>query len=60
VARLERDSRRQSQLKNSYANGMQLARYAEQWLGLVWREWLTRSLLNRYLEGRTYLRPARH
>jgi putative ATP-binding cassette transporter len=37
---------------------MQLARYAEQWLGLVWREWLTRSFINRYLEGRTYLRPA--
>jgi putative ATP-binding cassette transporter len=32
------------------------ARYAEQWLGLVWREWLTRRLLDRYLAGRTYLR----
>ncbi len=35
------------------------ARYAEQWLGLAWREWLTRRLLDRYLAGRTYLRLAR-
>jgi putative ATP-binding cassette transporter len=34
------------------------ARYAEQWLGLVWREWLTRCFLDRYLAGRTYLRLA--
>jgi putative ATP-binding cassette transporter len=34
------------------------ARYAEQWLGLVWREWLTRLLLDRYLAGRAYLRLA--
>src|SRR5262249_36787622 len=33
-----------------------LARYAEQWLGLVWREWLTRRFLDRYLAGRAYLR----
>src|SRR5437588_5676336 len=32
------------------------ARYVEQWLGLVWRDWLTRRLLERYLAGRTYLR----
>jgi vitamin B12/bleomycin/antimicrobial peptide transport system ATP-binding/permease protein len=35
-----------------------LARYAEQWLGLVWRDWLTRRFLDRYLAGRTYLRLA--
>jgi putative ATP-binding cassette transporter len=35
-----------------------LARYTEQWLGLAWREWLTRSFLNRYMAGRTYLRLA--
>lgn len=35
-----------------------LARYAEQWLGLVWRQWLTRRLLDRYLAGRAYLRLA--
>jgi hypothetical protein len=35
-----------------------LSRYAEQWLGLVWREWLTRRLLDRYLAGRAYLRLA--
>jgi putative ATP-binding cassette transporter len=35
-----------------------LARYAEQWLGVVWREWLTRRLLDRYLAGRAYLRLA--
>jgi putative ATP-binding cassette transporter len=34
------------------------ALYAEQRLGLVWREWLTRRLLDRYLAGRTYLRLA--
>jgi putative ATP-binding cassette transporter len=34
------------------------ARYAEQQLGLVWRQWLTRRLLDRYLAGRTYLRLA--
>jgi putative ATP-binding cassette transporter len=33
-----------------------LARYAEQWLGLLWREWLTRRFLDRYLAGRAYLR----
>jgi putative ATP-binding cassette transporter len=35
-----------------------LARYAEYWLGLVWRDWLTRRLLDRYLADRTYLRLA--
>jgi putative ATP-binding cassette transporter len=35
-----------------------LARYAEQWLGVVWREWLTRRFLDRYLAGRAYLRLA--
>jgi ABC-type uncharacterized transport system fused permease/ATPase subunit len=35
-----------------------LARYAEQWLGLIWRDWLTRRLLDRYLAGRTYLQLA--
>jgi putative ATP-binding cassette transporter len=34
------------------------ARYAEQWLGLVWREWLTRRFLDRYLAARAYLRLA--
>jgi putative ATP-binding cassette transporter len=34
------------------------ARYAEQWLGVVWREWLTRCLLDRYLASRAYLRLA--
>lgn len=34
------------------------ARYAEQWLGLVWREWLTRRFLDRYLAGRAYFRLA--
>jgi putative ATP-binding cassette transporter len=33
-----------------------LARYAEQRLGLVWRQWLTRRFLDRYLAGRAYLR----
>jgi putative ATP-binding cassette transporter len=35
-----------------------LATYAQQWLGLLWREWLTRRLLDRYLANRTYLRLA--
>lgn len=35
-----------------------LARYAQQWLGVVWREWLTRRFLDRYLAGRAYLRLA--
>lgn len=35
-----------------------LARYAEKWLGLVWRDWLTRRFLDRYLAGRAYLRLA--
>jgi putative ATP-binding cassette transporter len=30
------------------------ARYAEESLGLVWREWLTCRLLDRYLTGRVY------
>ena len=33
-----------------------LGRYAEQRLGLVWRQWLTRRFLDRYLAGRAYLR----
>jgi putative ATP-binding cassette transporter len=32
------------------------ARYAEQWLWLVWRKWLTGRFLDRYLASRTYLR----
>src|SRR5205807_815736 len=32
--------------------------YVEQWLGLMWRDWLTRRLLDRYLAGRAYLRLA--
>jgi putative ATP-binding cassette transporter len=36
-----------------------LATYVQQRLGLLWREWLTRRLLDRYLVGRTYLRLAR-
>src|SRR5262249_34514635 len=35
-----------------------VARYAEQRLGLAWREWLTRQFLDRYLAGRSYLRLA--
>jgi putative ATP-binding cassette transporter len=35
-----------------------LARYAEQWLGVVWREWLSSRFLDRYLAGRAYLRLA--
>src|SRR5205823_6344172 len=31
------------------------ARYAELWLGLVWRAWLTRRLIDRYLAGHAYL-----
>jgi putative ATP-binding cassette transporter len=34
------------------------ARYAEQWLGLAWREWLTRRFLDRYLAGGAYVRLA--
>jgi putative ATP-binding cassette transporter len=34
------------------------ARYAEQWLGLMWRQWLTGRAIDRYLAGRTYLRLA--
>lgn len=34
------------------------ARYVEQWLGLVWREWLTRYFVDRYLADRIYLRLA--
>jgi vitamin B12/bleomycin/antimicrobial peptide transport system ATP-binding/permease protein len=37
-----------------------LATYAQQRLGLLWREWLTRRLLGRYLAGRTYHRLATH
>jgi putative ATP-binding cassette transporter len=35
-----------------------LTRYTEQRLGLVWREWLTQRLLDRYLAGGTYRRIA--
>jgi putative ATP-binding cassette transporter len=35
-----------------------LARYAEQRLGLLWRDWLTRRFLDRYLARRAYLRLA--
>ncbi|HEX3997959.1 MAG TPA: SbmA/BacA-like family transporter [Pirellulales bacterium] len=35
-----------------------LAHYSEQRLGLVWREWLTRRLIDRYLANQTYLRLA--
>jgi putative ATP-binding cassette transporter len=34
------------------------ARYAEQWLGLVWRDRLTRRFLDRYLAARACLRLA--
>jgi putative ATP-binding cassette transporter len=37
-----------------------LLRYTEQRLGILWREWLTRKLLDRYLSGRTYRRIAAH
>jgi putative ATP-binding cassette transporter len=41
--------------------GEVLTRFTEQRLGLVWREWLTRRLLDRYLADRTYRRiAARH
>jgi putative ATP-binding cassette transporter len=33
-----------------------LYRYAEERLGLVWRQWLTEQAIVRYLEGRTYFR----
>jgi putative ATP-binding cassette transporter len=33
-----------------------LATFAQQRLGLVWRDWLTRTLLDRYLGGLTYRR----
>jgi vitamin B12/bleomycin/antimicrobial peptide transport system ATP-binding/permease protein len=32
-----------------------LYRFAEERLGLVWRSWLTRRAIERYLDGRTYL-----
>jgi putative ATP-binding cassette transporter len=35
-----------------------LAQYAQQRLALLWREWLTRHFLDRWLAGRTYLRLA--
>src|SRR4051812_134764 len=35
-----------------------LAHYIEQRLGLVWREWLTRLFLSRYLDSRAYHRLA--
>ena len=38
--------------------GEVMTRYTEQRFGLVWREWLTRRLLDRYLAGRTYRRVA--
>src|SRR6267154_1192659 len=31
-----------------------IQRYCEERLGLVWREWLTRHLIDRYLTGRAY------
>jgi putative ATP-binding cassette transporter len=34
------------------------SRYAEQWLGVVWREWLTRRFLDRYLANQNYFRLA--
>jgi len=37
------------------------SRYMEQWLGLVWREWLTRQFLDRYLANQNYFRlDAQH
>jgi putative ATP-binding cassette transporter len=36
-----------------------LARYVEQRVGIVWREWLTRRMLDRYMADRTYCRLAR-
>jgi putative ATP-binding cassette transporter len=35
-----------------------LARYVEERLGLVWRDWLTRRFLDRYLRDRAYRRLA--
>ncbi len=35
-----------------------LASYVQQRLGVVWREWLTRRFLDRYLAGQTYHRLA--
>jgi len=35
-----------------------LARYVEERLGLVWRDWLTRRFLDRYLRDRAYRRIA--
>jgi putative ATP-binding cassette transporter len=34
-------------------------RFAEERLGLLWRQWLTRRLVDLYLRGRTYLRLNR-
>src|SRR5947207_9426774 len=31
-----------------------LQRFCEEWLGLLWRAWLTRHLIDRYLTGRAY------
>src|SRR2546430_1405043 len=31
-----------------------LQRFCEEWLGLMWRAWLTRHLIDRYLAGRAY------
>jgi vitamin B12/bleomycin/antimicrobial peptide transport system ATP-binding/permease protein len=31
-----------------------LARYAEEWLGILWRQWLTGRLLDRYLADHVY------
>jgi len=36
-----------------------LARYVEERLGLMWRDWLTRRFLERYLRGRAYRRLMR-
>ena len=33
-------------------------RFCEERLGILWREWLTRRLVDRYLAGRTYFRLA--
>ena len=38
--------------------GEVLTRFTEQRLGLVWREWLTRRILDRYMADRTYRRVA--
>jgi vitamin B12/bleomycin/antimicrobial peptide transport system ATP-binding/permease protein len=37
-----------------------LATYIQQRLGLLWRDWLTRRLLNRYLADRAYHRMSAH